>query len=200
MHPYMIQRLIKERGKDRVIYVGQRATLYKTIDRLRRDGLIAIRGSAREAQRPERTVYEATAEGRTVVLRWMREILAAPRPEFPEFPAAVAYLALLTPDDALRQLETRELRLIEALAQQQADLAAIPEGLPRLFLLEEEYLRAVTSAELAWVQSVVADLRAGRITWSAEWLAEMAARFSPTSGPASGPATDDPRPKKGKKE
>lgn len=190
MHPYRMQRLIKERGKDRVIYVGQRATLYKTIERLHRDGLIAIRGSTREAQRPERTIYEVTEEGRKLVLEWMREILAAPRREFPEFPAAVAYLPLLTPQDALRQLETRQRRLGEALAQQQAELAAVPAGLPRLFLLEEEYLRAVTSAELAWVTSVVAELRAGSITWSAEWLAEMAARFSPP--------TDETQPKRGK--
>lgn len=196
MHPYMMQRLIKERGKDRVIYVGQRATLYKTIERLHRDGLIAIRGSAREAQRPERTVYEVTEEGRKVVLKWTREILAAPRAEFPEFPAAVAYLPLLAPEDALHQLEARQARLVEALAQQQAALAAAPKGLPRLFLLEEEYIRAVTSTELDWVTSVVEDLRAGRISWSAEWLAAMAARFSPTTSPT----TDEPSPKKGKQE
>lgn len=191
MHPYMIQRLVKERGKDRVIYVGQRASIYKTIERLHRDGLIAIRGSNREAQRPERTIYEATAEGRKVVVQWMREMLASPRPEFPEFPAAVAYLPLLTPEDALRQLELRQLRLTQALAKQKADLAAAPQGLPRLFLLEEEFLRAVTSAELTWVNSIVEDLRSGCVTWSAEWLAEMAAKFSPTS--------DEPSPKRGKR-
>jgi DNA-binding PadR family transcriptional regulator len=182
MHPYLIQRLIKERGKDRVINVGQRASLYKTIDRLRRDGLIAVRESAREAQRPERTIYEATAEGRQVLLEWTREMLAKPRAEFPEFPAAIAYLPVLSPEDALRQLELRQSRLAAALAKQRAELAAAPAGLPRLFLLEEEYLRAVTEAELGWVSSVVEDLRSGRITWSAQWLAEMSARFSPTTG------------------
>ena len=191
MHPYMIQRLVKERGKDRVIYVGQRASIYKTIERLHRDGLIAIRGSKREAQRPERTIYEATAEGRKVVVQWMREMLASPRPEFPEFPAAVAYLPLLTPEDALRQLELRQLRLTEVLAKQKADLAAAPQGLPRLFLMEEEFLRAVTSAELTWVNSIVEDLRSGRVTWSAEWLTEMAAKFSPTS--------EEPSKKRGKR-
>ena len=36
----------------------------------------------------------------------------------------------------------------------------------------------LTSAELAWVNSVIAELRAGRLTWSAKWLAEMAAKFN----------------------
>lgn len=185
MHPYMIQRLIKERGKDRVIYVGQRASLYKTIERLHRDGLIAVVGSSREVKRPERTIYEVTAEGRKVVLQWMREMLSAPRTEFPEFPAAIACLPLLEPEDALRQLELRRERLSAALAQQKADLAAAPAGLPRLFLLEEEYLRAVTRAELTWVSSLVEDLRAGRLSWSARWLAEIAAKFSPTTNESS---------------
>ena len=34
MHPYRMQQLIKERGKDEVINVRQRASLYQTIDRL----------------------------------------------------------------------------------------------------------------------------------------------------------------------
>lgn len=181
MHPYRMQLLIKERGKDRVIYIGQRASLYKTIDRLRRDELIAVREIFREAQRPERTVYEITDAGRAAVLTWMREMLSTPRAEFPEFPAAIAYLPLLDTDDALRQLETRRSRLEEALAEQEAGPAAAPDGMPRLFLLEEEYRRAITSAELMWVSSLVEDLRAGHLSWSAEWLVKIAAKLSPTT-------------------
>ncbi|MEU3460631.1 hypothetical protein ABZ721_11825 [Streptomyces sp. NPDC006733] len=47
-------------------------------------------------------------------------------------------------------------------------------GLPRISLLETEYLRAVTAAEVQWVRSVVDDLRAGRLSWSAERLAALA--------------------------
>ena len=32
LHPYGIQRLIKQWGKDQVVNVGQRASLYRTID------------------------------------------------------------------------------------------------------------------------------------------------------------------------
>jgi hypothetical protein len=37
-------------------------------------------------------------------------------------------------------------------------------------MLETEYLRAVTAAEVRWVRSVVDDLQAGRLTWSLETL------------------------------
>src|SRR5260221_10253262 len=90
MHPYRMQRLIKERGKDQVINVGQRASLYQTINQLLLAGLIAVRGVSRQEGFPERTVYELTDTGRHTALNWLREMLSTPAQEFPEFPAAVS--------------------------------------------------------------------------------------------------------------
>jgi DNA-binding PadR family transcriptional regulator len=184
MHPYRMQRLIKERGKDEVINVAQRASLYQTIQRLEREGLILARQAIRDDKRPERTVYEITEDGRATVLQWMRQILSTPTSEYPEFPAAVSFLALLTPEDAASQLELRAQaieaeikRIDEALKQTEA------MALPRLFVLETEYMRASQAAELAWVNAVVDDLRAGRLTWNDAWLRRIAAQFS--SDPAS---------------
>jgi hypothetical protein len=41
-------------------------------------------------------------------------------------------------------------------------------SLPRVTLLESEYLRAVADAELRWVSSVMDDLLAGSLRWSYE--------------------------------
>jgi len=172
MHTYRMQQLIKARHKDDVVDVRSRASLYQTIDRLERDGLVAVRGTSRLAGRPERTVYALTDAGRATFVRWLREMLASPAREFPEFPVAIAHLPLLTPSDALRQLERRA----EALT---AEVERIEDGirrggaaaLPRLFLLEVEHGLAVQRAELAWLRSVIDDLRASRLTWSAESLA-----------------------------
>src|SRR5215468_9128360 len=78
MHPYEMQRLIKERGKDQVIKVEQRASLYQTIDQLLRAELIAFWETARQAGFPERTVYKLTDKGRETALNWMREMLSTP--------------------------------------------------------------------------------------------------------------------------
>jgi DNA-binding PadR family transcriptional regulator len=177
MHPYRMQRLIKERGKDEVINVTQRAHLYQTIRRLEREGLISAQGVTREEKRPERTVYEITDKGRSVTLDWMREILSRPDNEFPEFPAAVSFLALLTPEDALRQLELRASALEAELHRIDAGLKAAAR-VPRLFLLEIEYLRALRATELSWVNSVVEQLRAGSLTWNEAWLRQVAAEFA----------------------
>jgi len=177
MHPYRMQQLIKERGKDEVINVGQRASLYQTIGRLEREGLIRAQQVTRDENRPERTVYELTDAGRAITLDWMRQILSTPTPEFPEFPAAISFLPLLTPKDALRQLEVRALALQVEVGRidQQCEQAS---AVPRLFLLEMELLRATYETERAWVTSVIKDLRSGTLTWSKPWLRKVAAQFA----------------------
>jgi DNA-binding PadR family transcriptional regulator len=179
IHPYRMQQLIKERGKDEVINVRQRASLYQTIERLLRDDLIAVQETTRTERRPERTVYALTDAGRETCCAWLRAMLSTPAREFPAFPAAIAYLPLLPPDEVAEQLERRVGALEAELARLDAQVQGVAGMLPRLFLLESEYLRAVLETELDWVRGVVADLRAGRLTWSEEWLRDFAAAPPP---------------------
>ncbi|MBP2703256.1 PadR family transcriptional regulator [Microbispora sp. RL4-1S] len=167
LHPYAVQRLIKQWGKDQVVNVSQRAGLYRTIDRLHAEGLIAVRETSRDPAYPERTVYELTAEGREVAREWMDQMLGTPKQEFPQFPAALSYLLMITPEEALRALERRAGHLAEARAGIEANLAGQPEEFPRVAGIESEYLLAVTVAEEQWIKSIVDDLRAGRLTWAA---------------------------------
>ena len=177
MHPYRMQRLIKERGKDEVINVTQRTSLYQTIQRLEREGLIIPRKTVQDDKRPERTVYEINEKGREIALEWMRAILSTLTREYPEFPAAMSFLPLLTPDDVASQLELRA-KAIESELRRIDDVLQEAQAVPRLFLLEMEYLRAIHAAELSWVSGIVGDLSAQRITWTEEWLRQIAAKFS----------------------
>jgi DNA-binding PadR family transcriptional regulator len=175
LHPYGVQRLIKQWGKDQVVNVGQRTGLYRTIDRLLAAGLIAVRETGRDQQYPERTVYEITDEGRAMARSWLIEMLRTPKQEFPEFPAALSQLLLLEPAEMLAALGGRRDQLAASLRVMEAAMATEAErGLPRITMLESEYLRAVTSAELAWLDGVVDDLRSGRLVWSAEQLMAFA--------------------------
>jgi DNA-binding PadR family transcriptional regulator len=174
LHPYAMQRLIKHWGKDKVINVGQRANLYKTIKRLDEAGLIRVRQTERDQQYPERTVYELTERGREVVPGWLSGMVAIPRNEFGQFPAALSFLMLLSPEQAAAALDKRAQVLRASLAEVEADLASYSATLPRVTLMDDEYQRAVIAAELGWVTGVADDLRAGRLTWSDEMFAEVA--------------------------
>jgi DNA-binding PadR family transcriptional regulator len=180
-HVYRLQKMIEDTGKDRVVNVRSRASLYQTIERLERHGLVEVANTVRTPGYPDRVEYSITDRGREVARKWLREMLSSTGEEYPEFIAAVSMIFALEPDEARAQLELREQRLANQLGEVEATLggANVPAGLPRLFLLEEEYRRAMLEAELAWIRGVITDLRERRLTWSEEWLREISAQYLP---------------------
>ncbi|SFP82645.1 PadR family transcriptional regulator [Amycolatopsis rubida] len=177
MHPYRMLRLIRERGKDQVVNVSQRKSVYQMIDRLERVGLIRVKATAKDENRPERTVYELTEEGVATARSWETRMLSTPGGEYPSFPAALAFLPLLEPDEALATLRVRVEAIEAELARFDAALAGDWREVPRLFLLEIDYLQASMRTELAWVRGVADELASGSLTWDGRQLrAEAAAR------------------------
>jgi hypothetical protein len=95
---------------------------------------------------------------------------------------------MLPPQEAATLLEQRADTLRKQLASLEADLAAYSATLPRIVLMDDEYRRAITAAELAWIDSVVADLRAGTWTWGYEEFADLARSVHPDIGQLMPPA------------
>lgn len=174
-HPYEIQRLIRERKKD--FARSPQRTLYHAINRLVKAGLIVPAETSREGNRPERTVYQLTDDGRDNFVAWLGELLAQPLPEYPLFTVAISFLAYLPEDTALQALQARVIELDGELAGIDARMSGLGQRLHRLLLLELEYVRALRQGELAWVQSLIEDIRDGRLTWDAEALREHPERL-----------------------
>src|SRR3954467_5014715 len=84
MHPYEIQRLLKERRKDDVL-VLKRGSLYHAIRRLEESRLISAGESPRARRRPERTTYHITRDGERELVRWLRALVERPRNERSDF-------------------------------------------------------------------------------------------------------------------
>jgi DNA-binding PadR family transcriptional regulator len=183
LHPYAMQRLIKLWGKDQVVNVGQRANLYKTIKRLEEAGLVAVRQTERDQRYPERTVYELTDAGREAAPDWIADMVTTPRNEFPQFPAALSFVMLLGPERALEAMRRRAEALSASLAELDASLAQFSGSLPRVTLMDDEYQRAITAAELSWLRGVIEDLTSGTLTWSYEMLEQAAPALSAAEAP-----------------
>ncbi|GAA1813270.1 PadR family transcriptional regulator [Luedemannella flava] len=165
MHAYRMQQLIKERHKDDVVNVSQRTSLYQTIQRLARDGLVEVESTERAENRPERTTYRITGAGRDTLRAWLFAMLSTPAAEFPEFPAALSFLPNLAPARAIEALTVRADRLAERITALGEEMTQVSSFVPRLFLIETEYQQRVLEAELAYVRGILDDLRAGHLAW-----------------------------------
>lgn len=152
-------------------------SLYRTIQRLRDGGLIAVRQTERDQQYPERTLYELTEVGRQAADQWLRQMLEEPRNEFPEFPAALSFASALGPDPLRYVLEQRREAVVQSLAESRAELEQWGAMLPRIVLLQTDYQQAAIAAELAWLDGVIEELAQGTLRWSKDDFAMAATLY-----------------------
>lgn len=162
LHPYGLRQRILDWDKDRVINVGKRNIIYQMVRRLERDGLIVVHETVRQDSRPERTVYRAAPEGVELARRWVYEVLCTPKAEYPEFPAALAFVEAIPRADARAALRERLAASERALATFEADIARrlAEHGGPvdPIHLVDTDYQRAMAAAEIGWLRSTIDSL------------------------------------------
>ncbi|HET9847793.1 MAG TPA: PadR family transcriptional regulator [Candidatus Dormibacteraeota bacterium] len=163
MHPYEMKAKMKERGHDQVIKL-KGGSIYDTVERLEQGGFIQAHETSREGRRPERTVYAITEIGREEITAWLRELLAEPIHEYPQFGAALAFFAALDKEEVVRLLKLRAALLDSQATGTEKSLKNFHDmGLPRLFLVEGEYAVAMKRAEFEWVCNLIRDIEAGNL-------------------------------------
>lgn len=180
MHPYELGRTLREHGDERSIKYNQ-GTLYTVVRQLVRAGLIAEQGTSREGQRPERTVYAITDDGRRELREWLRDLVEQPRHEYPHFVAALSLIAALGPEEVVELLRRRRERLDAQRAEARELIdRTVAGGVHPLFLVEEEYRVALLDAEAAFVDGFVERITDPDEGWAPMWTQALAA-FEPTS-------------------
>ncbi|MFK2878644.1 PadR family transcriptional regulator [Rhodanobacter hydrolyticus] len=177
-HAYRMHELIKQRGKDKIVNVAQRNSVYQAIAQLQTAELIRVRETQQNEGRPERVVYEITPLGKKTFYAWLEGMLGEPRREYNEFPAALATVMALSPEAVAVQLQRRRLTLKQQLDESVSDSKeCLRKGLPRLVLLDDEYKQVLLKAEIKWLNGLIAELESGEMTWTEKWLRHLAAQF-----------------------
>jgi DNA-binding PadR family transcriptional regulator len=182
MHPYELSRAMRDNGDARSIKFSH-GSLYMVFNQLAKAGFIAEQETVRDGQRPERTVYTLTGEGRAELRDWMRELVAEPGHEYPGFVAALSLIAALPPDEVTALLAERQRRL----AAQRAEIRkliddTVAAGTHPLFLVEEEYRLALLDADQEFAARFIERIDND---WGTLWAA-----FHP---PQDAPPQDDPQ-------
>lgn len=158
MHPYELGKQLKDTGKDRNIKFN-RGSLYMVVEQLRKAGFVAEQETVKDTQRPERTVYALTDEGRTELYDWMRELVRDPVHEYPQFGVALSLISVLDPVEAVELLHARAAALTKDIDETRAMIAkATGDGVEWIFLVEEDYRIAVLEAELRLVGKLTGEL------------------------------------------
>ena len=164
-HPYQMLTDLRARDANRAAAIN-RGTLYDIVEALVAAGWIAPQGTERSGNRPERTAYALTDAGHGELVRRLDSQVRTPRREFTQFLGAVAHLGALGPIGAVEALTERGQRLSARIAADERDLAEVlASGVPRLHAIEAEYALCQARAELAWIDTVVDDIRAGSLIW-----------------------------------
>jgi DNA-binding PadR family transcriptional regulator len=177
MHPYEMKSKMKERGHDQVIRL-KGGSIYDTVERLESGGFIQAQETSREGRRPERTVYAITETGREEIMAWLRELLAQPVNEYPQFGAALAFFAALDQDEVVRLLKVRTALLEGQAAGEESQLKTFKEmGLPRLFLVEVDYALAMKRAEADWVRKLIVEIEGGQLWITKEQMKDVGEKF-----------------------
>ncbi|WP_434318829.1 PadR family transcriptional regulator [Leifsonia sp. P73] len=167
-HPYEMYQTLVLRSEDRLVKVRP-GSLYHTVDRLARQGLVRATGTEREGNRPERTTYEITEEGTQALGERVADIIATPVNEFPEFPLGLGEAHNLPVDTVIDLLRNR-------VGLMRADIALLDDGihrvrakgLPEKYWLDVRYLRTTAEAEAAALEALIDDLASGAISWDEE--------------------------------
>ena len=158
LHPYEIGRRLKEHGKDRNIKYN-RGSLYMVVEQLRKAGFVSGQETVRDTPRPERTVYALTDAGRAEFYDWMRELVADPVHEYPQFGVALSLVSVIAPAEAAELLRRRLAALADEAGEIRATVkAAADGGLLWVFLVEEEYRLALVEAESRLVTGLIESL------------------------------------------
>jgi DNA-binding PadR family transcriptional regulator len=169
MHAYEMVSTMRERHKHESVRLRY-SSLYSVVKALKREGLVSPLEVSREGRRPERTVYEITEAGRVEFLTWLRELLGEPMKEYTQFAAGLSFLVTLPPDEAAELLWERVRRLEEEVARSRSQMDTLMEqGLPRLFLVEDEHELVLRGAELEWVRDLAREIGEGTLDGIEGW-------------------------------
>jgi len=169
MHPYELSRTLRDNGDARSIKFNH-GSLYMVVQQLAKAGYITEQETNREGQRPERTVYALTDAGRAELRDWLRELVEEPQHEYPHFVAALSLIAALPPADVLVLLRRRLDRLADLRTEIRRTVDdALAQGVPALFLIEEEYRLALLDAESSFVERFIDQINDPETGWAPMW-------------------------------
>jgi DNA-binding PadR family transcriptional regulator len=174
MHPYDLVRTLRANNDARSVKFTSASAVYMVIEQLAKAGFVEERETARAGRRPEHTTYALTEAGHQAWHDWLRRLIAEPEYEYPRFVVALSLMAALPPGEVGELLRQRKETVTRLRAEARADLdKALADGLPPLFLADEEYRLALLDAECGFIDGLIGQITDPETGWAPSWAEHL---------------------------
>lgn len=161
-HPYAVASALRRRGLAGSVRVNAGA-LYHCFRTLVESGWVESVGVSRVGGRPARESYALTALGGTALRDQLRALLASVDSEA-RFQAGLAFIGLLSPEEAVEVLRERVWTLQRSLrAARDGYRGLIARGLPRGAVLDLEHPLMRGENELVWLRQLIQEIASGEV-------------------------------------
>ncbi len=165
MHAYEMYQLLIARRNDWIVKVRP-GSLYHTVERLAGQDYVRATGTERAGNRPERTTYEITPEGKNALARRVESGLEKYVYEYPLFPVVLSEAHNLDVEDALLRFRRRVADLDDWLAQLDEGLgAARAKGVHEPYWMGGDYIRSQLAAERDWLTKTIERIESKDLPW-----------------------------------
>jgi len=158
MHGYEIKHIIEDHMGDWTsIAFG---SIYFALKKLAQEGLLEVTATEKPGNRPSRTVYRNTDEGRKEFDRLLRELWATPERQFFAIDLGLFFMDALSENEVREYLTgrveglRRTLDYLDAHRKEQLSNPHVPDRARWIF----DHSRVHMSAELAWTEGLLAEI------------------------------------------
>lgn len=164
-HAYEVYSTMRHRREDRTVKLSP-GSLYRSINAMAADELLTEVETCREGNRPVRTIFAITDQGRWRLEQQIAELIATPVYEYPRFTVGMAEAHNLPAEEVARLLEQRVAVLDEEIAALMGGIDAVRERkLPTRFWFDVDLTLTATRAERDWCVQVISGLTDGTLDW-----------------------------------
>lgn len=162
MHPYEITLVMKERSMDRITKL-QMGSLYYAVDKLAQDGYIEALEVIRSSDRPDKTIYAITEQGKALFEQLILQQIKKNEPFYHPMYMALAMSRHIDQSKVERLLEERlretEHQVNLAYQVYEEHISIVPRS--ALHLMYGTYEHTLT--ELKWAQRLYDDVVARKL-------------------------------------
>lgn len=163
LHGYELKQIIEEQMGDWTsIAFG---SIYFALDKLAKEKMIVKIATEKKGDRPSRSIYQITEEGRKEFLHLLRKVWSEQEPHYFSIDVGLAFMNALPQAEIEESLRARVAQLEETLKfldDHQKEQRRQPD-IPRMAAVIFKHSRAHFAAELSWTRDVLDKVERGEL-------------------------------------